>query len=53
MSKKQTLWEVRGYYAGGWEAVYTASTKAEALQILKDYREGERGTAFTVKQVTA
>lgn len=50
-SEKSTLWEVRGYYAQGWEAVYTASTKAEAVQILKDYRESEKGTAFDLKMV--
>lgn len=46
-------YEVRGLYAGQWEAVFTASTKDEADQILADYRANESGTAFTIKAVRA
>lgn len=43
--------EVRGYYEGEWEVVYTATTREEATQILADYRENEKGIAFTVKRI--
>ena len=46
-------WEIRGNYGHGWEAVYTASSKEEARQILADYRENERGISFIVKAVRA
>ena len=46
-------YEVQGLYNSktyGWEAVFTASTKEEALSILKDYRESER-VPFRIKRV--
>jgi hypothetical protein len=46
-------YEVQGLYNSktyGWEAVFTASTKKEALSILKDYRENER-VPFRIKRV--
>lgn len=45
------LYEVQGYYSQGWECVFAATTKEEARQILADYRENERGTAFRMKWV--
>lgn len=43
--------EVKGCYEGKWEVVYTATTREEAKQILTDYRENEKGIAFTVKRI--
>jgi hypothetical protein len=45
-------YEVRGFYES-WEAVYTASNKSEALDILQDYRTNEPSTAFAIKRVRA
>ena len=45
-------YEVRGFYES-WEAVYTASTKGEALDILQDYRTNEPSTPFAIKRVRA
>jgi hypothetical protein len=45
--------EVRGLYYGEWEVVYTATTREEARQILADYRENEKGTAFSMRRVYA
>ena len=33
-------WEIQSYW-NGWECVYTATSRKEALSILKDYRENE------------
>jgi hypothetical protein len=46
-------YEVQGLYNSktyGWEAVFTASTREEAISILKDYRESER-VPFRIKRV--
>lgn len=45
------LYEIQGYYSQGWECVFATATKEEARQILADYRDNERGTAFRVKWV--
>lgn len=41
--KTQDEWEVQGYYGStyGWERVYTATTRAEAISILADYIKNE------------
>jgi len=50
--KQAYAYEVQGLYTKthGWEAVFTASTKEEALSILKDYRNNER-VPFRIKRV--
>jgi len=50
---KTYAYEVQGLYnpkTYGWEAVFTASTKKEALSILKDYRKNEK-VPFRIKKV--
>lgn len=46
-------YEVRGNYGYGYEAVFTAETKGEALSILRDYRTNEPSIAFTIQRVRA
>lgn len=44
-------YEVQGYYAGGWECVYTAESMAEARAILRDYRNNDGATPYRVRRV--
>ena len=44
-------WEVRGLYAGAWEAIYTADEPDDALARLNEYRRNESGTAFRIVKV--
>lgn len=41
--KTKDEWVVEGYYSCeyGWEEVYTADTRAEAISVLKDYLANE------------
>jgi hypothetical protein len=41
-------YDVQGYYSGGWETVFTASTIKEAREILNDYRSNEPITRFKI-----
>ena len=45
------LYEVEGYYSGRWESVFASETEEGANQILEDYRNNEKGTAFRVRLV--
>lgn len=42
-------YNVQGYYAQGWEDVFTAETREEANRVIEEYRRGEPGIAFRVK----
>lgn len=46
-----TAYEIQGDYGHGWEMVTTESTKAEALERLREYRANEPGTPFRMKRV--
>ena len=48
--KTQDEYEILGLYSGQWEVVTTEDTRKEARERLKEYRENERGTAFTLKK---
>lgn len=43
-------YEVQGLYWNGWEPVYTAASKKEALEILADYRSNDPGS-FRIARV--
>lgn len=44
-------WEVRGYYAHGWEVLTTEYCKVDAMRTRADYDENERGIAHCIKKV--
>jgi len=46
--KTQDVYYVYGYYPTGKELVYTATTRKEALNVIKDYRSNERNIRFTM-----
>lgn len=45
-------YHVQGYYSPsiGWETVTIDETYAEAKEMLRDYRENERGIPFRIKK---
>ena len=44
--KTEDEYQIQGYYNSQWETVTTETTRSEAKQQLKCYRENETGTAF-------
>ena len=48
--KTKDLWDIEGYYAGGWEAVTCEESWKAAREQVKAYRENERGTSFRVRK---
>lgn len=44
--KTEDEYQIHGLYAHGWEEVTCESTRKEAKERLKEYRENETGTAF-------
>lgn len=43
--------EVQGFYAHGWECVFTASDFKEARDILADYRMSDPVTRYRIRKV--
>jgi hypothetical protein len=48
--KTRDLFDVEGFYSGGWECVTCEETRKEAQQRRKEYRENEPGTAFRIRK---
>jgi len=48
--KTRDLWDVEGYYAGGWEAVTCEESRSEAKARLKEYRENDPGTSYRLRK---
>jgi hypothetical protein len=46
-------WEVQQWSSGGWECVYTATTRAEAASVMKDYRINTPMTLVRARRVNA
>lgn len=44
--KTRDVFEIVGFYAGGWEAVTCEDTRREASRRLREYLENEPGTPF-------
>jgi hypothetical protein len=49
MNKTTKEYQIHGNYGDGFEEVYSATTRADAMARLKEYRENERGIPFTLK----
>jgi hypothetical protein len=46
LRKTTDEYQIHGYYSGPWEEVCAESTRQEAMQRLKEYRENEKSTTF-------
>lgn len=46
--KTEDEYEIQGFYSYGWEVVTTETTRKEAKEQLKCYRENEAGTSFRI-----
>ena len=49
--KTRDVYEIQGDYGCGWECVTTETTWTDAKQMVKCYRENERGIPFRIKKV--
>lgn len=44
-------WELLGNYGNGWDLLTTASSRAEALKLERDYSLNEPATPLKIKRV--
>ena len=44
-------WEVQGYYCGDWFPEYTAETRKEARDRLREYQKNCPSTIFRIRKV--
>lgn len=48
--KTRDVYEIQGDYGWGWECVTTETTWTDAKDMVKCYRENERGVPFRIKK---
>lgn len=47
------LWDIEGRYSDGWEVLCTETSRKDARENLKAYREAEPGIAFRIRKYRA